>query len=588
LRAQVILKEIRDDPAQMKKIQPDQEAAIELSQRDGLSYFGGLRINSFSLDANDFSSDVVLVFNNSAEHSASYVQNILSNSYLSILKNLTKHLNASSHQSAPASSGITTSIVTRSRPLPFKHKFVDVGALVQALGCLLIFTWSVPLVTEIIVRERQARIFQQLKLLGLPPFILWLSYLVVDSVFISAPIIITLLVGRITNKGSFSVNYFPATALLCVFYAPAMASFAHVCSFAFKKPDVVLKYLTIMIFVSAGSLFGTIAALSISDPSLATLVEWVLGFYPPCALAWGVFQLASRSAFDSQGAVTNLTQLILPKLIQLTVSCFTLSASCILLDSFWLHFLSDDAPHTSRPTLRPDTPRDDADVRLERARAKSMLADAADCTRCIIVKQLSKVYGDIVTGVPALFELSFVSQAGDITCIVGPSGCGKSTIVSVLAGACSASGGTCSFRDGPNVLNHGSGSRMGVVFQSDTVWDELSPREFLNLSFCISGLSKSEVLVKVSQAISVFGLETCADTPARALSLGCRRKMCVAAVLLGQLPFLLFDEPLIGFDANSKQNFWALLDKVLRAKAQPIAREQQALALCLSPLNFCS
>jgi ABC-type multidrug transport system ATPase subunit len=138
--------------------------------------------------------------------------------------------------------------------------------------------------------------------------------------------------------------------------------------------------------------------------------------------------------------------------------------------------------------------------------------------------------------------------------------------VSVLAGACNASGGTFSFRDGPNVLNHGSGSRIGVVFQSDTVWDELSPREFLNLSFCISGLSKSQVLVKVSQAISVFGLETCADTPARALSLGCRRKMCVAAVLLGQLPFLVFDEPLIGFDASSKQNFWALLDKVPRTK----------------------
>jgi ABC-2 type transport system ATP-binding protein len=562
LRAQVILKEIRDDPTQLKKIQPDQEAAIQLSQTDGLSYFGGLRINSFSLNANEISCDAVLVFNNSAEHSASYVQSILSNAFLSIIKSSKSH-NSSSDGHIPSVSDIKTSIVTRSRPLPFKHKFVDVGALVQALGCLLIFTWSVPLVTEIIVRERQARIFQQLKLLGLPPFVLWLSYLVVDSVFISVPIIITLLVGRVTNKGSFSINYFPATALLCIFYAPAMASFAHVSSFAFIKPDFVLKYLTIMIFVSAGSLFGTLAALSISDPGLASLVEWVLGFYPPCALAWGIFQLASRSAFDSQGAVTNITQLILPNLIQLALSSFMLTASCILLDTFWLHFLSDDTPQSSRPTLRSETPREDADVRNERTRVKSMLRNELHSPRCIIASQLSKVYGDVVTGIPALFELSLVSQAGEITCVVGPSGCGKSTIVSILAGACRASGGTFDFRDNMNISREGYRRQIGVVFQSDTVWDELTPREYLSLSFCISGLPNSMSLTKVSQAISLFGLESYADMPARALSLGCRRKMCVAAVLLGQLPFIIFDEPLIGFDANSKQNFWTLLEKVV-------------------------
>jgi ABC-type multidrug transport system ATPase subunit len=38
--------------------------------------------------------------------------------------------------------------------------------------------------------------------------------------------------------------------------------------------------------------------------------------------------------------------------------------------------------------------------------------------------------------------------------------------------------------------------------------------------------------------------------------------MCVAAVLLSQLPFLIFDEPLVGFDAASKRNFWTLLQKV--------------------------
>jgi ABC-type multidrug transport system ATPase subunit len=565
LRAQVILKEIRDDPAQLKKIQPDQEAAIQMSQADGLSYFGGLRINSFYLNANEMSCDAVLVFNNSAEHSASYVQSLLSNSFLSIIKNANKRSNSSTDDAPSVSSDIKTSIVTRSRPLPFKYKFVDVGALVQALGCLLIFTWSVPLITEIIVRERQARIFQQLKLLGLPPSILWLSYLIVDSVFVSVPIIITLLVGRVTNKGSFSVNYFPATAVLCIFYAPAMASFAHVSSFAFAKPDVVLKYLTIMIFVSAGSLFGTLAALSISDPGLADFVEWVLGFYPPCALAWGIFQLASRSAFDSQAAVTNLTQLILPKLIQLSLSSVMLTACCIVLDTFWLHLLSDDTPQSSRPTQRPETPREDADVRRERARVSSMLRNELHSPRCIIANQLSKVYGDVVTGIPALYELSFVSQAGEITCIVGPSGCGKSTIVSILAGACRATGGTADFRDKLNVPLQGSCSRVGVVFQSDTVWDELTPREYLSLSFCISGLPNALSIDKVSQAIAIFGLETFADTPARALSLGCRRKMCVAAVLLGQLPFLIFDEPLVGFDANSKQNFWTLLDKVFNS-----------------------
>lgn len=563
LRAQVILKEIRDDPNQLQKIQPEQEAAIKLSQNDGLSYFGGLRVNSISLSANEISVDTVMVFNNSAEHSASYVQNILSNSLLSIIMNATKNFTVSDDESASPSSGPRASILTKSRPLPFKHNFVNVGALVQALGCLLIFTWAVPLITEIIVRERQAHIFQQLKLLGLPPFVMWLSYLIIDSVFMSLSIIVTLLVGRATNKGSFNMNYFPATAMLCLFYAPAMASFAHVSSFAFKTSDVVLKYLSIIIFLIAGSLFGTLAALSISDPGLASLVAWVLGFYPPCGLAWGVFQLASASAFDSQRAVTNLWQLVFPQLFQFVLSTIMFTTSCILLDTFWLHFLSDDVAQSSRPTHRPDTPREDADVRHERAVVRSALSKPLGSSRSIIVNQLSKVYGDMVTGSPALYDLSFVSPAGEITCITGPSGSGKSTIVSVLAGACNASGGAAIFRDLVNDSHQGTVGQTGVVFQTDTVWDELTPREYLNLSFCISGLPDSISRVKVPQAISVFGLESCADTPARALSLGCRRKMCVAAVLFGQLPFLIFDEPLLGFDAPSKRVFWTLLQKVV-------------------------
>jgi ABC-2 type transport system ATP-binding protein len=161
-----------------------------------------------------------------------------------------------------------------------------------------------------------------------------------------------------------------------------------------------------------------------------------------------------------------------------------------------------------------------------------------------------------------LYDLSFVSQAGEITCIMGPSGSGKSAIISILAGTCNPSSGSATFRDHLNASPRGLYGRTGVVFQSDTVWDELTPREYLALLFCISGLSHSVSLVKVSQAISVFGLESSSDTPARALSPGCRRKMCVAAVLLGQLPFLIFDEPLLGFDAISKRNFWTLLQKV--------------------------
>ena len=555
LRAQVILTEIRDDPSQKKKIQPEQEVAIRLSQTDGLSYFGGLLINSFSWNEQQLSCDVVMVFNNSAEHSASYVQNVLSNTFLSIIKNTT-----AKNMTEPPS-GIETSIVTRSRPLPFKHKFVDAGALVQALGCLLSFTWVIPLITEIIVRERQAHIFQQFKLLGLPPFVMWSAYLIVDSLIISVPIIITLSVGRITNKGAFSGNYFTATALLCFLYAPAITSLAHVSSFAFNKPDVVLKYLTIIIFVSAGSLFGTLAALSVSDPGLANLVGWAFGFYPPCALAWGMFQLASRSAFDSQGAVTNVSELVSSQLIQLAISSFMLTTSCILLDTYWVHFLSEDIVQSSRPTLRSETPREDADVRHERTLVNSLKSRPLDSTRSIIANQVSKVYGDLVTGVPALFDLSFVSQAGEITCIMGPSGSGKSTLVSVLAGVCNASSGAVSFRDLLHSAYHGYG-KTGVVFQNDTVWDELTPREYLALSFCISGTPLSMSPTKVSQAISLFGLDSYADTPARALSLGCRRKMCVAAVLLSQLPFLIFDEPLVGFDAASKRNFWTLLQKV--------------------------
>jgi ABC-type nitrate/sulfonate/bicarbonate transport system ATPase subunit len=337
-----------------------------------------------------------------------------------------------------------------------------------------------------------------------------------------------------------------------------------VLSFAFNKPDVVLKYLTIIIFVSAGLLFSTLAALSVSDPGLASLVGWLFGFYPPCALAWGMFQLASRSAFDSQGAVTDVMNLVSPQLLQFILSSFTLTATCILLDTYWVHFLSDDIVHSSQPTLRSETPREDADVRHELSLVNSLKTRPLDSTRSMIVHQVSKVYGDMVTGVPALYDLSCVSQAGEITCIMGPSGSGKSTLVSILTGACKSSSGTVTFRDLLKSTSHVYG-QTGVVFQNDTVWDELTPREYLALSFCISGTPLSMSLGKVSQAISFFGLDSYADTPARALSLGCRRKMCVAAVLLSQLPFLIFDEPLVGFDATSKRNFWTLLQKVFVA-----------------------
>ena len=143
----------------------------------------------------------------------------------------------------------------------------------------------------------------------------------------------------------------------------------------------------------------------------------------------------------------------------------------------------------------------------------------------------------------------------EIFAVLGPNGAGKTTTVEILEGYRDRDGGEVSVLGvDPARPTPAWRERIGIVLQETTLEPALTVRESLQQ---YAGYYREPR--EVEEVIGLVGLEDQADTRARKLSGGQKRRLDVGIALVGDPDLLFLDEPTTGFDPSARRQAWEMV-----------------------------
>jgi ABC-2 type transport system ATP-binding protein len=168
----------------------------------------------------------------------------------------------------------------------------------------------------------------------------------------------------------------------------------------------------------------------------------------------------------------------------------------------------------------------------------------------IEVSELVKDYGRT----RALSGLNLKVAGGEVYGLLGPNGAGKTTTLRILSALESPTQGSVRVLGYDPVLSPTEvKARVGYVAETATLYDSLTPREYLELVASVRRIDSEVVNGRIARLVRAFGIEEFFDSPIGTLSLGTKQKVAVIASLVHEPSVLLLDEPLNGMDAKTSR-----------------------------------
>ena len=172
------------------------------------------------------------------------------------------------------------------------------------------------------------------------------------------------------------------------------------------------------------------------------------------------------------------------------------------------------------------------------------------------VKNLKKIYSSKQTGDNhALNNLNLDVKEGEIFGLLGPNGAGKTTFINILAGTVIKTAGQVNvwgfdLDKNPRQVR----ASVGIVPQEVNLDPFFSPRKLLELQAGLYGVKKKDRITDT--ILKLVSLEKQANSYARSLSGGMKRRLLMAKALVHQPPIVFLDEPTAGVDVELRQNLW--------------------------------
>lgn len=179
----------------------------------------------------------------------------------------------------------------------------------------------------------------------------------------------------------------------------------------------------------------------------------------------------------------------------------------------------------------------------------------------IEVENLVLRYGKNV----ALGGIDFTVPEGTVLGVLGPNGAGKTTAVRILATLLKATSGSAKIF-GLDVLEQADEVRgtIGLTGQFAAVDEYLTGYENLEMVGRLFGLRKAEAKNRAGELLERFDLEYARDRTAKQYSGGMRRRLDIAASLIGRPRVVFLDEPTTGLDPRSRITMWEFIADLVR------------------------
>jgi oleandomycin transport system ATP-binding protein len=181
-------------------------------------------------------------------------------------------------------------------------------------------------------------------------------------------------------------------------------------------------------------------------------------------------------------------------------------------------------------------------------------------SQAILAEGLVKRFGKTT----ALDGVNLSVPTGTVLGVLGPNGAGKTTAVRILATLLRADEGHASVggydvRENPVAVR----SLVGLTGQYASVDEDLSGRENLVLIGRLLDFNRQDAKARAAELLASFELTDAGDRAIKTYSGGMRRRLDLAASLVGRPQVLFLDEPTTGLDPHARSEVWQLVRKLV-------------------------
>ncbi|CAN9500931.1 unnamed protein product [Ophioblennius macclurei] len=463
----------------------------------------------------------------------------------------------------------TTGIYIQQIPYPCYVDDVFLRVLNRSLPLFMTLAWiySVAMIIKGVVYEKEARLKETMRIMGLGTGTLWLSWFISSIVpfLISAALLIALLKwGDILPYSDPAVVFFFLTA-----FATATIMQCFLISTFFSKANLAAACGGLIYF----SLYLPYVLCVAWRDHLTSRHRVLASFLSPVAFGFGCeyfsqyeeqgvgIQWYNLRSSPMEGDTYNFTTSI----IMLYTDAFIYALAAWYIEAvfpgeygiprpwyfiFQINYWGGVPLEAGMPI--PPAPTEQDEDHIEPEPSNLILG--------VSIRNLVKIYKK--GGKLAVNHLNLKFYEGQITSFLGHNGAGKTTTISVLTGLFPPTSGTVYIK-GMDIRHDMDIIRrtLGVCPQHNVLFDILTVEEHVWFYGCLKGLSDEEVNSELDVLLEDVGLLHKRHEQTKNLSGGMQRKLSVAIAFVGGSKVVVLDEPTAGVDPYSRRGIWDLLLK---------------------------
>ncbi|KAM9329361.1 phospholipid-transporting ATPase ABCA1 [Gastrophryne carolinensis] len=461
-----------------------------------------------------------------------------------------------------------TGVYVQQMPYPCYVDDIFLRVMSRSLPLFMTLAWiySVAVIIKGIVYEKEARLKETMRIMGLDSGILWLSWFISSLIplLMSAGLLVLILkMGNLLPYSNPGVVF----VFLSIFGIVTISQ-CFLISTIFSRANLAAACGGIIYF----TLYLPYVLCVAWQDYVGFGLKIFASFLSPVAFGFGceVFAL-----FEEQGVGVQWSNLLESPLQEdgynLTTSGFMMLFDSLLYGvmTWYIEAVFPGQFGIPRPWYFPFTksywcgeqPQDGVNPRtLQKGSEVCMEEEPSHLPLGVSIQNLVKIYrnGKKV----AVDGLSLSFYEGQITSFLGHNGAGKTTTMSILTGLFPPTSGTAYImgRDIRKELNT-IRQNLGVCPQHNVLFDQLTVEEHIWFYARLKGLSEDKVKAEMEQMIIDVGLPDKKKAKTSQLSGGMQRKLSVALAFVGGSKVVILDEPTAGVDPYSRRGIWDLLLK---------------------------
>uniref|UniRef100_A0A8C6U9Y3 ABC transporter domain-containing protein n=1 Tax=Neogobius melanostomus TaxID=47308 RepID=A0A8C6U9Y3_9GOBI len=450
-------------------------------------------------------------------------------------------------------------VYAQQMPFPCYVEDEFLRSLTRSLPMFMTLAWvySVAMIVKSIVAEKEARLKETIRIMGLRSSIYWLSWGVssfLPLAFSSLLLALIMKYGKVLQYSDPSVIF----VFLLVFCLSTIAQCFFISVF-FSKANLAAAcggLIYFVLYLPHVLCYAWREVMSFNLKILASLLSCV-------AFGYGC---ENFSKYEEQGIGIQWTNIaISPE--EGESYTFIVSILMMLLDAllYWLltWYIENVFPGQygiPKPCYFPFTASYWCGRNAVSASDPDLIKDSCEHNAGVSVRNLVKIYK---TGKKlAVDGLSVDFYENQITSFLGHNGAGKTTTMSILTGLFPPTSGSALI-NGYDIHSDMDTIRkyLGMCPQHNVLFSELTVEEHIYFYARLKGCSKEEVKEEMEQMIKDVGLPHKRKDMAKNLSGGMQRKLSVAIAFVGGSKIVILDEPTAGVDPYARRGIWELLLK---------------------------